>query len=139
MKRALTRLRARVGHRGAVLLFFALLDFAYAGSIAKPPAEAARSATVAFIAHVLPLPAWATLWAVAGLVLLVGAFRRHDSLAYATAAGIKTLWGGLFLFGWLLAGLDRGWVAAIVWLAMAVMLLIVATWPEPPSVERQRR
>lgn len=131
MKARLVSLRQRIGHRGAVLLFFAFLDFVYAASLFHPPADVSSSPMLRFAATVLPLTHWAVLWLIAGVVLGVGAFWRHDGAAFAMAVAIKTLWGGLFLLGWLLSGLPRGWLTAVVWLAMAVMLGIISTWPEP--------
>lgn len=125
------RLLNRVGRRGAALLFFSLVDLLYGLSLANPPAEAKLSPTVAFIRDVAPLNAWAALWAGVGIVCLAGAFMQHDRWAFAAAVALKTLWGGTFLAGWLFAGLERGWVSAVIWLAMAAWVLIISSWPEP--------
>lgn len=133
------RLIARVGRRGAALLFFSLLDLLYAVSLAQPPAEAKLSPTLVFIQQVMPLPAWAALWTAVGVVCLVGAFIKHDRWAFTCAVGLKTLWGGTFLTGWIVADLERGWVSAVVWLAFAVWALIIGSWPEPPADEHLLR
>jgi len=125
------RTKARIGHRGAVLLFFSFLDFVYALSLFSPPAEAKRSLALAYIGHVLPLSTWGFLWGGVGVVLLLGAFSHRDRWAFAAGVCLKVLWGGTYLMGWLLAGLDRGWLAAAIWLALAVMLYIISDWPEP--------
>jgi hypothetical protein len=120
----------RVGRRGSCLLFFAVLDVLYALSLAKPPPEAKQSPTVAFISHIAPLDLWAAAWFTVGVICFAGAFRRHDRWAFTAAVAIKTVWGGTFLLGWLLAGIDRGWVAAVIWLAMAGWVYIISSWPE---------
>ncbi len=122
----------RIGRRGAALLFFALLDNVYAISLAFPPEEAKLSASFRFIQLVAPLSVWAVLWSVIGLVCLVGAFLFRDRWAFAAAMGLKTLWGVTFGLGWALLGLERGYVSAIIWLAMAGWVYIISTWPEPP-------
>jgi hypothetical protein len=132
LRRLARRVGRRIGRRGAFLLFLAVLDLLYSFSLAHPPAESLRSPTVVFIGDVLPLEAWAALWASVGVVCLVGAFGRKDRWAFAAAMFLKVLWGGTFLAGWLIAGLDRGWVSAGIWLPMAVLVYIIATWAEPP-------
>lgn len=122
-----------IGRRGASLLFFAMLDFIYGYSLADPPAESAQSTTTRFIATVAPLSVWATLWIAVGLVCLICAFRVRDRLAFAAAVGLKVLWGGTFLVGWMIAGLDRGWLASAIWLALALFAFIISSWPEPPE------
>lgn len=126
-------LAQRVGRRGSCLLFFAVLDVLYALSLAKPPPEAKLSPTVAFIAEIAPLDLWALAWLAVGVLCLVGAFRHHDRWAFTAAVAIKTIWGGTFLLGWILDGLDRGWVSAVIWLAMAGWVYIISSWPEPPT------
>jgi hypothetical protein len=124
----------RIGRRGAALLFFAFLDFVFAWSLIAPAKGVPRSGSMAYAAHIMPLPAWAALWALVGVVCLVQAFRAHDRAAFALAMGIKTLWGCTMLLGWLVAGLPRGYVSAAVWLAMAGWVFVISTWPEPPPL-----
>lgn len=132
----MTALWRRVGRRGAVLLWLALLDLVYGSSLAHPPSETARSASIRFFADLMPLPVWGGLWLAVGVLCLAGAFLRHDRWAFAFATGLKVLWGGVCLFGWMLAGLPRGWVSAVIFLPMAALVLIISTWPEPPTTER---
>lgn len=121
------------GRRGKCLMFFALLDLLYGLSLWQPAAEAQRSASTRFLMEVAPLPWWAGLWLAAGVICLVGAIhRRGDRLAFAAAIGIKTLWGTVFLLGWRAGAIERGWVAAVVWLAFALMVGVLAGWPDPP-------
>lgn len=128
-------LRVRVGHRGAVLLFFGLLDLVFSLSLWKPTPEAGRTQAIRFIADIAPLWLWATMWGVAGIVLLIGAFLRHDRWAFTIAVALKVLWGSVYLFGWLFAHLVRGWLSATIWLALALMLYVIADWPEPMEVD----
>ncbi len=126
------------GRRGLFLLFLALLDLLYGLSLWRPAAEAARSPSTRFLVEIMPLPGWALLWLAVGVACLVGAFvRRADRIAYAAAGGIKTLWGTVFLLGWLAGAIERGWVGATIWLAFAaVVVFIIAPWPEANGVRR---
>lgn len=131
MRRILANLWHRLGRRGTFLLFLTVLDLLYGLSLAKPAATARQSPTVHYIAHIAPLAAWAALWLAVGVVCAVGAFARRDQWAFASAMGLKVLWGVTFGCGWAIAGLDRGWVSAVIWLAFAAVVFLIASWPEP--------
>lgn len=121
----------RVGRRGAFLLFLAILDLLYAFSLAVPARASLRSPTVTFIAGIVPLPAWAALWGAVGVLCLAGAFAARDRWAFIGAVLLKLLWGGVFFFGWAIAGLDRGWVSACIWVPLAGVVHLISSWPEP--------
>jgi hypothetical protein len=125
------RLGKRIGRRGDTLLFLALVDVLYSITLFCPLPESRLSPATLFISHVAPLWAWGVLWFSTGLVLLAGAFAKRDRWAFTAAVGLKVLWGGTFLAGWMFAGLERGWVSALIWLAMARWAYRVGGWPEP--------
>lgn len=131
---ALRRAATRVGRRGAFLLFLAMLDLVYAYSLLFPAAEAARSASLRFVAGVAPLWVWALAWFIPGVLCAVQAFRRSDRAAFAAAMCIKVLWGGLFVAGSITGQIDRAYVGAVVWLAFALVVGLISTWPEPGTV-----
>ncbi len=120
-----------VGRRGEFLLFLVLLDFLYGLSLLRPAQEARRSPSTGFLMEVMPLPWWALLWLSVGGLCLVGAFARADRFAFAAAAALKVLWGVMFLLGWLTGVIERGWVAAVIWLVFAGWVFRLASWPEP--------
>lgn len=124
--------RHRVGRRGAALLFFAFLDLVYCWSLLDPPRSTRDNAAYAFLASILPLWTWGLVWGAVGIVCLISAFRRHDEVAYTAAIAVKVLWGLLFTGGWLFADVERGYVSAAVWLALALLVALIAGWPEPP-------
>jgi hypothetical protein len=122
----------RVGRRGSALLFFAVLDLIYGFSLFNPTPTAAANPGFVFIAGIAPLRVWGGLWLAVGLVCLAGAFVREDSFAWAAAMALKVLWGTVFLCGWLLTGLERGYVSAAIWLCAAALVALLGSWPEPP-------
>lgn len=126
----------KVGRRGAVLLFFALLDFVYAYGLLTPTAETLRNSTYMFIGRFGTVQLWAALWAIAGVFCLVNAFRQKDSAGFTAAIAIKILWGLLFLMGWLIGAVDRGYLATTIWLGFAALLFLILSWPEPnPKID----
>lgn len=125
------RLRQRVGRRGASLLFFALLDFVYCQGLLFPSREARASSSFDFFADVLPLWVWGAMWGLVGLVCLVFAFRKHDQPAFASAMGLKVLWCGMYVGAQWTGAVERGYIAAAIWLALAALVGLLSSWPEP--------
>lgn len=115
----------RVGRRGAALLFFALLGFVYCYGLLNPLYP--LSPTYAWVASVLPLWVWAALWGTAGGICAVCAFRVHDSLAFGAMIGVSAWWGLLIGAGWLFGGVDRGYISAVVWLALAGFVYVIGS------------
>ena len=123
-----------VGRRGAVLAYLAVVDFLFALSLSRPAPVSERPSAYLFLGRLLLLEGWAALWAAVGALLLVGAFvHRLDRWAFASACLIKIFWGGIYLLGWIAGEISRGWVNAVVWLGLAVLVMIIAGWPEPRS------
>lgn len=122
----------RIGRRGAALLYFGVLDVVYAFSLFLPAPEQRRSSAIRFLAEVAPLWLWGVAWSVAAVLCLVCVFRVNDRVGFAAAISIKMLWGTLYLVGWLVAGVERAWLSATLWLCLAGFIGIIASWPEPP-------
>ncbi|MEV4096981.1 hypothetical protein [Streptosporangium saharense] len=126
-RRLLMTLRCRLGQRGAFLLIIAMVDVVYAVGLAYIPPETRATPAYTFLEALLPLPAWAILWAAVGAVCLVQAWTRHDRVAYTVATGLKIGWAILHLGAWLAGAVPRGYVSAAIWLLAAGAVMIVAT------------
>lgn len=120
-----------VGKRGRMLLFFGSLDVVYALSLTAPDETTRRLPMFVWLAEIAPLWTWALSWGIAGVVCLWQAFRRRDSIGFATAIGLKIGWGIVCVLAWLFGGVDRGYVAAAIWLGLAYVVSVIASWPEP--------
>lgn len=114
----------RVGHRGAFLLFLALLDILYGLSLHSVPGPIAP--------YNLGLSTywWGWTWVIVGVFLLWGVFLIRDKWHYAAAALIKAFWAAAMFEAWLTQGFTRGWVSGVIWLAFAGLVLVVSSWPE---------
>lgn len=138
MTSAVGRLGARIGRRGAALLFFTFLDLVYCVGLLTTPTPLA--AFYGWMAQIMPLVAWAACWGGVGLICLVYAFRVHDTVAFMCAVALKVAWGLLSLFGWLAGAIDRGWINAAVWLLFACFVFLIAGGiPAAPPREAGRR
>ena len=112
-------------------MFFALVDLVYAASLAGAPAETRATAAFMFFEGILPLWAWTVLWAGAGVACLVQAFMVHDRAAFVAESCLKVCWGSLYLAGWLIGEIPRGYVSAVIWLGLAGFVQVIASWAEP--------
>lgn len=130
------RLGHQVGRRGASLLFFGLLDVVYCQALLFPTRTARNTSGYRFLADIMPLWAWAAMWGVVGVLCLVYAFRKRDQPAFAAAMGLKVLWGSVYVGGQWTGAVERGYVSAVVWLALAALVGLLSTWPEPTKEPR---
>jgi hypothetical protein len=133
MRARAERLRHRVGRRGIALFTFAALDTGYAFRLATAYPEGGT--LYGWLHGPVPVWPWAALWLAVAVVCTVCAIRGGDRVAFTAAIGIKVLWCSLYLSGWLLGQVNDGWSSAMFWGAFAVIVWLVAGWPEPVNGE----
>lgn len=126
--------RPHVGKRGRFLLFLALLDAVYSFSLAAPGEAARTTAQFVWLVSIAPLWLWSASWGVVGVILLWQAFCRRDMIGYAAAWALKVGWGVVCLGGWLFGDVERGYVAAAIFLVFAWIVSVIAGWEEPGAV-----
>jgi hypothetical protein len=125
-----TRILHRVGRRGASLLFLALLDLVYSVSLFALPAESRANPTFLFLIRLMPIWVWAAIWGAVGVACLVQAFMYSDRIAFAAASALKICFGLVYLLGFAVGEVPRGYVSAGIWLAFGGWVMIISTWPE---------
>jgi hypothetical protein len=121
------RLARKLGHRGAFLLFLAILDFSYGYALLS----ASVSALQASPDLLLPMHAWGWIWVAAGVVCLSGTVSRRDWLQFIVAATLKAAWAAVYADIWIVQNGTNAWVSVVVWASFALTVLVVASWPEP--------
>lgn len=131
--RAVAHRAARIlGRRGACLLSYgAIWAVIGYGQLISPQADQ-RGLTL--LLHALPLHAWGWLWVTAGAVAAVCAFmpQGRDWPAFLALPLLAFAWTLSYLVAWWPLGVfPRGWVAAAVYGALAIPVLVVAGWREP--------
>jgi len=135
-RRAVRRVGAMLGRRGAILLSYGTVWALYGyGQLGSPPA-AQPGLTLAM--QLLPLTVWGWLWLVTGILASVSAFvpQGVDWFGFVALVLIVLPWTLSYLVSWLQADFPRGWVAAAVWGAIAVPVIVVAGWREAPRPKR---
>jgi hypothetical protein len=124
LARAAARARARAGRRGAFLAFLAVLDAAFGYSLLTVP-----RAGIGSYDFVLPVHAWGWAWIGTGVICALGVAARSDRVAYTMAALLKATWGLTYAWLWW-QGSPSAWVSVAVWLSFALVVVLVAGWPE---------
>jgi hypothetical protein len=106
---------------GVVALLHALGYFMSPGRVTPLPAG------LTLIAEIIPVRAWALVWAIAGLGAIWAALwkpiiARHPmkNLFQSIMVAMFTLWGLSYLLSWLLTMSGRTWVVGFLYLGIAV-------------------
>lgn len=119
-----TRLRATcraLGHRGGFLVLLGAYDLFFGSYlIAGGPLIAAT---------LLSEHAWGWIWLTVGTALIIGGTRQKDQWFYALSAFLKCAWAAEF-FRLELLGYHGQWLRGCYYLAFALIVVVVASWPE---------
>ncbi|MET8826122.1 hypothetical protein ABZX40_13700 [Streptomyces sp. NPDC004610] len=134
--RAVRRLARVLGRRGAILLSYGTVWALYGYGQLISPQPDQRGLTLAV--QLLPLEVWGWLWMVSGIIAVAAAWMPQgvDWPGFLALPLIVLPWMASYLASWLQGDFPRGWVAAAVWAAIAVPVLVVAGWREPPRMKR---
>ena len=135
MCRVARRLGQALGRRGAILLAYGTVWALYGyGQLISP----LRQPGLQLALQILPLTVWAWAWITTGVLAIVAAFlpAGTDWFGFVGLVLIVLPWMTSYLATWLLGDFPRGWVAASVWAAIAVPVIVVAGWREAPRPKR---
>lgn len=135
-RRVVQRLGRALGRRGAILLSYGTVWALYGYAQLVTPQADQRGLDLAL--QLLPLHVWGWLWIGAGAVALVAAWvpQGVDWPGFLALPLIALPWWLSYMTAWIQGVFPRGWVVAAVWAAIAVPVLVVAGWREPPRVKR---
>lgn len=126
------RLRHRVGHRGATLLFFAFVYYVYAYSLFNPAPERRNGSLVVYLVSVAPLWIWGTLWLATAIIATISAFRTDDRLGFSACIALKAVWAMTLFFG-AFRGVQGAYLSVAIWVGAALLLFNANSWAEPAS------
>lgn len=115
------------GRRGAFLAFLTILDSVYGYSIIELPRAAFH------LDLIIPVHAWGWLWIGTAGCCASGIFLRTDRIPYSIAALMKAAWGLTFAWVWYQGPPE--WPSVVVWLSFALIVTLVAGWPEKTVFE----
>jgi len=128
-----------LGRRGAVLLILGVIWFFIGISTITDPYASGRNLSLFHES----LPSWlrATLWIGTALLALSSAWRaagRRDDWGYMGLILMPTVRAMSFLWAWLVDLFDgkgdaTGWLGAIVWGTVTILVYTISGWPESPK------
>jgi hypothetical protein len=135
------RAARRVGHRGALLILLGGIALLYGVSlITTPPTP--HPLGLHLLLGLMGLHGWGATLAAAGVIAVLCAplGQGRDWLGYAALVLVWLPWSLSYFVSWWPQGENpRGWVSALVFLALAGVPAVGATWEEnAPRVRRSR-
>lgn len=135
-RRIIRRLSKRLGRRGAILLCYGVVWAIIGYGQITAPAPDLRG--LRLLLQMMPLYAWGWIWVVSGLIAIVSAWLppEKDWPGFLALPLMVLPWTVSYLLAWILGDYPRGWLAAVVWGAIAAPVLVVAGWREPPRPKR---
>lgn len=127
-----------LGRRGAFLTSFGVVwgVIGY-GQITAPQPD---QRGLKLLLDVMSLNVWGWCWLVAGVVAIASAWlpQGHDWLGFLALPLVVAPWFFAYLVAWWPLGVfPRGWLAAALYGALVVGILVVAGWREPPRPKRE--
>lgn len=128
---AVRRLKRVLGRRGAMLASYGTVWVLYGyGQLITPQPD---QRGLDLLLQAWPLQVWAGLWIATGCAALVAAWMPagRDVFGFVALVAMVLPWMlGYLVSWWPLETFPRGWVAALIWAAISVPIVVSAGWPE---------
>ncbi|MEU5426822.1 hypothetical protein AB0H73_14630 [Streptomyces olivoreticuli] len=138
MRRAVRHLRRMLGRRGTILLSYGTVWALYGyGQLISPQPD---KRGLALLLGFFSLAVWAWAWIAAGAVAVIAAWlpQGRDWWGFLALVLIVIPWTLAYLASWWPLGVfPRGWIAAVIWTVIAIPVIVVAGWAEPPCSKRR--
>ena len=130
------RLGRTLGRRGTILLCYGIVWAIIGYGQITSPAPDLRG--LRLLLQMMSLDVWGWLWVASGLIAVASAWlpQGKDWPGFLALPLMVLPWMVSYFLAWVLGDFPRGWVATVVWGAIAAPVLVVAGWREPPRPKR---
>lgn len=130
--------RVKLTRRRMVLMLVGLAWLSYGfGVLTDPFPEARFGHVISFLTAFLDSHYTGAVWLAGGAAAILAALAvLPEALGFQALVVPPVMWGGLYLWSWVTSliavneGSGRGWVSATAWLAIALMISVIAGWPD---------
>lgn len=135
-RRIVRRISRLLGRRGAILLSYGVVWAIIGYGQITSPAPDLRG--LRLLLQMMPLDVWGWIWVASGLIAIISAWlpQERDWPGFLALPLMVLPWASSYLLAWIIGDFPRGWVAAVVWGAIAAPVLVTAGWREPPRPKR---
>lgn len=135
-RRVARRLGRALGRRGAILLSYGIVWAIIGYGQITSPAPDLRG--LRLLLQTMPLEAWGWIWVASGIIAIISAWlpQGRDWPGFLALPLMVLPWMVSYLLAWIIGDFPRGWVATVVWGAIAAPVLVVAGWREPVRPKR---
>lgn len=135
-RRIARRLSRLLGRRGAILLSYGVVWSIIGYGQITSPAPDLRG--LRLLLQIMPLDVWGWIWVASGVIAIISAWlpQERDWPGFLALPLMVLPWAASYLLAWIIGDFPRGWVAAVVWGAIAAPVLVTAGWREPPRPKR---
>jgi hypothetical protein len=125
----------RLGFRGTMLVLFGIIWTGIGIAIISEPTRAPMLETL------IPQPIRAGLWVASGFAAIYFGTqtKRIDAIGWTALYIMPALRSLSYFLGWVDFvipwggdGIERGWLAALIYLALVAVIVVCARWPDPP-------
>lgn len=131
---AMTGHRGLNGRRGVFLGIFAVIYVAIGISYIFPTKDSTVRHTMSWMPVWSPLWVCGLLWAAAGVIAALAAFRPlpQDRFGFEALAAVSWGWTVAYIAAWVLGDSSRGWVSALIFGLLGTAVITVSGMLNPP-------
>lgn len=104
----------------------------------QPPINAQLLAPYKILLEMFSFQVWGEMWVAVGIICLISAVfgRRLEVFGFAAAELLLSLWSTGLLISFIETRYYRGILSVSVYFSLAVLFLIIGSWPERVSDDR---
>ena len=125
---------SRLGVRGAAMLTLGIFHIIYSVQQLFPNRAWLDRGDVQWRSEIVPSQVFGGLWALIGVMCIVAAFRKADSLGFGATTFLFMFWAMTELGAWIDHQAPQGYLSAATWATFGVLSLILSRIQDPVKI-----